>query len=244
MTNQHLFMNQYQRLSVWADEWAECQTASRQMERLQAEFAVGRGDEEAVRPGVGGPGLTVGVGFDLEAVLLEQLTAPMAPTLGAEGQDLTVSAVAGRSAVRVGQILHLPPSLHSGVRRSVYALVLGIDEENQRVEVVPFGPVTVPALVTEMRTDLPDRMLAVLCLWNVAWLGMKDLERCWMLSDVDEGLMKRVDALREALKKGDSLPEDLKALVGPPLEHPADPRMDYIATEERLWEQVESGEAA
>jgi hypothetical protein len=126
----------------------------------------------------------------------------------------------------------------------VYVLVLGIDEENQRVEVAPFGPVTVPALVTEMRTDLPDRMLAVLCLWNVTWLGMKDLGRCWMLSDVGEGLMERVKMLREALMRGGGVPEDLKDLVGPPLEHPADPRMEYIATEERLWEQVESGEAA
>lgn len=232
-------MHSSKNLSQWLSAWTHSQLLP-ETDDPTPPPALGRPEGEKLD--AVGSSLTVGFGSSIAGMLLENLTDSIAPTLREKAsQDLTGLLVSGGMVLKAvplvepGLILHLPRDCHRRKGRPVYALVVEVDQVEKRAEVIPFGLIPIPALPTELTTDLPDGALQVLCLWNAGNLPLEVLERSWPLQADGSHLVKDVRQLRGALARKEALPDALAARVGGSLIYANDPRQDYVRHEEDLW---------
>jgi hypothetical protein len=232
-------MHSSKNLSQWLSAWSRSQLLA-DIDDSEPHDARGRPSGEG--HDAIGSSLTVGFGSSIAGMLLESLTDSIAPTLREkatrDSSGLLVSAGMVLKAVPLvqpGLILHLPRDCHRRKGRPVYALVVEVDDDQKQAEVIPFGLIPIPALPTELATDLPDGALQVLCLWNAGHLPLEVLERSWPLQADGSHLVKDVRQLRGALARKEVLPDDLAARVGGSLISSSDPRQAYVRHEEDLW---------
>jgi hypothetical protein len=234
-------MNSKQRLRSWASEWTAYRTLAGKPASTPA--PPDQGDAS------GGSSLyTVGGLGDVASMFLNRLNAAITPDDAGriEQENLhNVSAfsqgqAAGCVPISPGQIRHLNPELKPAWSRPVYVFVLAVDDKRQRALAVPFGPLPVPAFDGELATGLDDESLAVLCLWNSAWMPLTLLAHSWPLMDAESELLRDAAQLRQALARKQTVPDSLLDRIGPPLVHPRDPRHDYVDAEEDLLEDLNS----
>jgi len=100
--------------------------------------------------------------------------------------------------------------------------------------VVPFGRFADPAIPGELRTGLRALPLRVLCVWNAHVMTQEALARAWLCRKIAAGLVTRGLTVWRHISEGAVLDRDLIPRVGPPLEHPLDPRHAYVQEEREL----------
>lgn len=238
-------MNSKQQLQSWRAEW----DLHKKLAALPIEIPSAESDSANSADGAGAYEVSAS-GFDLGRTLLEQMEKSIRPGLAASsaagsahdksevdvavnGGERNVEPVLPLEIVR-GSILHLYPGLDLSWQREVFVLVLDLLEGGEKALVAPFGPLPIPALESELATGLEDESLAVLCLWNRAYVSVELLRQSWYVAAVPEGLLGDIGSLVTSLETGDTLPDSLIDRVGPRLEHPEDPRQDYLDEEEGL----------
>lgn len=136
--------------------------------------------------------------------------------------------------LKEGAIFLLQPACPAAAARPRYLAVLKVDAQAGEMLVAPFSRFGCPAVPGEllMRTDsVPVR---VLCLWNARRLCAYDLPPFWKAGSLTAKEVADVAAVRDSMASGQSVPKQLEHRVGPPLQHPLDPRHEYIA-DERQW---------
>ncbi len=137
------------------------------------------------------------------------------------------SATATR--IRAGQILHLSPELTDEVTEAVFVLVAEV--RDGMTLLVAFSPLSLPAARDEFLTELDDEGLRVLSAWNAYWVPLALAARSWPVELGTEPLMEDLTRYRESVLADKGVPEVLAERVGPPLEHPDDPRWTYYTQE-------------
>lgn len=165
------------------------------------------------------------------------------PGRGHRGQERLRQAGAGASAgsgrrreveaPKCGQIRLFRPFSKDTSERPRYVAVL----ERRSAEswlVAPFSIYGEPALPGEWRRSRRPPALRVLCLWNARVLSSHVLEMSWVVDGMSKAGITQAMAVYRHLAEGMVLPPHIARRVGPPLAHPADPRLDYIQ-EERAW---------
>lgn len=236
-------MNPHPRLHSWAAQW----TASRLLSDSPIPAPEPPPPADPTRDG----GLfTVGTG-DIASRLLSQLASSITPDDAQKAEfsgAFTVSAT-GLRKPRVpivrGQIRQLNPELKADWDRTIIVLVLTVDEAQQRALAIPFGEFSEPAFDGELATGLKDHSMAVLCVWNAAWVPFAALHRSWWLTDAFNDLLQDAAALHNARASREPVPTALQDRTGPLILHPLDPRHDYLDVEAGLLEdlQTEAAEA-
>ncbi|MCB1211344.1 MAG: hypothetical protein KDK97_18605, partial [Verrucomicrobiales bacterium] len=156
-----------------------------------------------------------------------------------EGMNLVRAGSGGAVTLHPGEIRHLSPDLKPTWTREVHVLILAVDEKKKRALAVPFSPLSTPAFETELASGLADASLAVLCLWNSAWIPLHQACRSWLVTSADDALMQDIAELRASLAKNEGPPARLADRVGSTLAHPQDPRQSYADEEENLLDELE-----
>lgn len=154
---------------------------------------------------------------------------------GGAGTESTGQVDGRQTPPAVGQIRLLPPVQVTGAQdRPVYVLVLE-DAGAGAWRVVPFSRFANPAIPGEWMTGLRGLPLRVLCLWNARIVAQAVLAASWISRTLPAGQVGRAQAAWRDFSEGCST--DRTALTrgfGPPLEHPLDPRHEYIQEERGL----------
>ncbi len=230
-------INAQQRLRTWASDWMAHQLLAEQPLPVPE-------PPVPADPSQAGGAYTVSSGGGVAGLLLAQLTAAITPDdaqRAALDGAFTVSA-GGRSVPRVpilrGQIRQLNPELKPAWTRAILVLVLTVDEAGQRALVAPFSQFAEPAFEGELATDLKDGSMAVLCLWNAAWVSYSCLRHSWWLMDSFDDLLQDASALHLARSRREPVPEALQDRIGLRILHPLDPRHDYLDVEAGLLEDL------
>jgi hypothetical protein len=100
--------------------------------------------------------------------------------------------------------------------------------------VVPFSRFAHPAIPGELRTNLRALPLRVLCVWNARVMTHEELAGTWLCRKIAAALVTLSLTVWRHVSEGGTLDPDLIPRVGPPLEHPLDPRHAYIQGEREL----------
>ena len=127
-----------------------------------------------------------------------------------------------------GQIRLLRPSTPAAFRRPVYVAVLR-GEPDDHCLAAPFGPFAVPATPGEWTTGRSVPVLRVLCLWNARAMPAASLGNSWIVDSLTASELPAALAVFSHAASGTCLPRDLLNTVGPPVQHPDDPREAYLA---------------
>ncbi len=167
--------------------------------------------------------------WKLDLALRDHDDARLAPVCHAQGQPVPV----------VGDIRLLPPAPLSvpALERPVYVAVLREVLAGQW-EIAPFSRFSLPATPGEWRTGLRAAPLRVLSLWNLRVVSTPTLSGAWRTRGMSEARLKTA---RERCDRA-TRPEETSARpasdVGPPLLHPLDPRVIYLAEERLLLDEL------
>jgi hypothetical protein len=138
-----------------------------------------------------------------------------------------------RRRLSSGAILLLPPDRSATRNRLVYVALL--EETAPEVwRVAPFGRFATPAVPGELALRRQALPLRVLCLWNTAQLTQARLVSAYQVGRLTAAERCDIAALRAYLN-GAPLPAGLARRIGPPLEHPLDPRQRYLEDARALW---------
>jgi hypothetical protein len=139
---------------------------------------------------------------------------------------------------RPGDIHLLTPHPAAPADEPAYVLVTAA--RGMEIDIVPFGRYRHPATPGEWRTGLIATPLQVLCLWNhrTGWPTERLLPgRVGILA------AKRLDTVHRLLDHvhgRELIPGVPPPGLGPPLEHPLDPRHDYLDEERARIDAYES----
>jgi len=85
--------------------------------------------------------------------------------------------------------------------------------------------------------------LKVLCLWNVRELPGAKVQRSWVVDELSRDELTDALRLHEALATKETPTQMLADRIGPPIQHPLDPRKEYLE-EERSWMSRFAGHSA
>lgn len=132
-----------------------------------------------------------------------------------------------------GEIVQLDPAINAGWVRPVFVLILSLDGE--RVRIVPFGPVDLPASDGEITSELNETGLNVLCVWNHSTLPLRTFARHFKIDVAPSSLLADVEELLSVLQSGEKLPLPLAPRVGPSRFLFSPERQDYLDHEEQLF---------
>ncbi len=100
--------------------------------------------------------------------------------------------------------------------------------------IAPFGRFRTPAVPGEWQTGRRAPALAVLCVWNRRALGASIALQSWVVDHLKGREKDAALAVYAHAVDGSALPAGAARRVGPLLQHPLDPRHDYL-DEERSW---------
>jgi hypothetical protein len=222
-------------LSLWAAEWANHRSIAADEPLFEVPDPAASPPSDEANP------YTVGTGVDVAGLLLDQLRESIRPDLATDALRsgrFTVSATASAlpsDLLKPGQIVQFKPEALPCAARPIYALIEKTDPGRREVLAVPFGPLSLPAIQTELTTSLGDAALAVLCLWNAQWLPLEAAARCWEITEAPASLLADIATLRGGLSRKEPVPPEIADRTGPPLTLPDDPRQEYITAEEGIW---------
>lgn len=228
-------MNPQERLHSWASQWSARQLLS----------ADPPSPPEPPSPASQASSSQFAVGFgDLASRLLTQLNASITPDDAQRAQRdgaFTVSATGVRTPnvpILRGQIRQLNPELKPSWTRTVIVLLLSVEDSAGRVLAVPFGEFSEPAFDSELSTGLTENGMAVLCVWNAAWVPLGAMKHSWWLMDAFDDLLRDVELMHKLHGKREALTVSLLDRAGLPILHPLDPRHDYLDLEAGLLEDL------
>lgn len=142
------------------------------------------------------------------------------------------AARAAPAAVTAGQILLLRPFSAALAERPRYLAALARQPAGWLV--APFGRFSTPAVPGELATGRDAPPLRILCLWNAALVPQHLLERSWVTDRLTKPELSAALSLYRSIRDGEPPPRQLADRMGPPLQHPLDPRRDYLE-EESGW---------
>lgn len=154
------------------------------------------------------------------------------------GVGLTFPEAGGRSQpLRVGQVRLLRPAgMNLLQQRPVYVVLL-MRQGVASWLVAPFGRFANPAVPGEWRTGLRSAPLRVLCLWNARVVSHQALESAWLSRRLTATQAARALAVWQTCADGMPLESVLAQRIGPPLQHPLDPRHEYLQEERELLDE-------
>jgi len=184
--------------------------------------------------------------WQIDRALVDSEDEPASDLEYPQAEDTPAAEVAPFSAepaVSTGQVRLFSPRVCSPDTRPVYFAVLGREEGGFLL--APYGRFSEPAIPGELLTGREAMPLRVLCLWNARKLPVETASESWFIDDLSENEMREATAVLGHAGRGDELPEGIRERVGPPLQHPLDPRIDYLEEESeiiRTPEDEESGE--
>jgi hypothetical protein len=154
-------------------------------------------------------------------------------TTAAERLDVAVKT-AEWQAPDVGQVRLLHPAHMDPARmRPVYVAVLR-QAGGTSWMVAPFSRFTQPAVPGELQTSLRAAPLRVLCLWNARIVNQEAMAATWLCKKIAAAQVVSGLNVWRNLSEGKPMEQALVPRVGPPLEHPLDPRHDYMQEEIEL----------
>ena len=135
--------------------------------------------------------------------------------------------------VRVGQIRLFHPFSKETNERPRYVAVLKENDDGSWL-VAPFSRFSEPAVPGEWKTGRKTAVLCILCIWNARLLSGSMLVRSWVVDRMPAPKIDHAIAIHRFLAEGKELSQSIANLIGPPLVHPLDPRIEYLE-EEREW---------
>jgi hypothetical protein len=161
------------------------------------------------------------VEWNTEQVMAEKLSSAIpvhAPPV--HGADLTP-----------GCILLLCPTSRPLSARPRYIAILDTHHDDPKL-VAPFSRFSTPATPGELDLGGESLLTRVLCVWNARLCSM--LPSGWMVGTLTE--QERLNALEVYASLIENKPVEafLHDQIGPPLQHPLDPRWEYLDAE-RDW---------
>ena len=132
---------------------------------------------------------------------------------------------------RVGEIRLLYP-LHRSptARRMIYVVILRAEPDGAFL-VAPVSRFSEPAVPGEWRTGSKALPVRVLCLWNARVVSRSILGMSWRAGRLRPAGITRAMAAIEHLRSGVALSKVRPGDTGPPVRHPSDPRLIYLAEE-------------
>lgn len=133
----------------------------------------------------------------------------------------------------IGEIVLMPPDTLGTAALPRYVVVVAVRESDWR-EVIPFSRFPAPATTGELITTREELALRVLCLWNKHRVETSRLSKGWTVGKIDEKDLKLIEDWGDILVDG-YVPQELQTRTGAPLEHPADPRFQYLDEERTAW---------
>lgn len=142
-----------------------------------------------------------------------------------------------------GDIRLLAPDAPAAGSRPVLLALLEPATESQWL-VAPFSRFATPATPGELQTGLEDAGLAVLCVWNTARLPDSVLQQSWRVDAIGDELLADIQSLSRHLEHETQVQARLLDRIGPPLQHPADPRHTYVSEEMARMEQLQNPDTA
>jgi hypothetical protein len=143
----------------------------------------------------------------------------------------TVALTASTAArqVAAGDVLQLSPEVTDDDVDTVFVLVTEV--QAQAALLTAFSSLGVPASRDEFLTGIDEEGLRVLSPWNAYWVPLVLTRQGWPVEIDTARLMADFAAYRESVLAGQGIPEHLQQRVGPPLNHPDDPRWAYYVQE-------------
>jgi hypothetical protein len=156
------------------------------------------------------------------------------------GLNVAVSSVATAPQVSAGDVLHLSPEVTDEDVDSVFVLVTEV--RDGAALLTAFSSLGVPAAGDELLTGFEEEGVRVLSLWNAYWVPLVLTRQGWPVQIDTKSLMVDLASYRESILAGLGIPDRLLQRVGPPLDHPDDPRWAYYVREgSKLIKVVELG---
>lgn len=158
--------------------------------------------------------------------------------LNTVGRGPDVAGSCGAQDVLIGQIRLLRPAgLELRQARPVYVLLLCMDGGAHWV--APFSRFANPAVPGEWATGVESAPLRVLCLWNARLAPVQSLQAGWPAGSLPAAGVARALEVWRHVRDGGLREGAWQAAVGasglgPPLEHPLDPRHEYLQEEREL----------
>lgn len=137
-----------------------------------------------------------------------------------------VAPLEAEPPVVAGQIRLLSPEVPVARDRPLFFAILS--EQGARSFVVaPYSRFAEPAFPGELLTGRDAPPLRVLCAWNARAMAGWILEKSWLVDELSAREMDEASGVLRHLRDGAKLPAGIERRMGPPLWHPADPRMAY-----------------
>lgn len=165
----------------------------------------------------------------------QRVTEAPAPTDDFAGA--TDAPLESEPAPATGQIRLLAPVGEATAARPRLVAVIECDAQGRWL-VAPFGRFADPALSGEWATGRDQLPLRVLCLWNARWVGADSVRLGWVVGQLTPEERAAAQAVLAAGGDTASLPDALRAQVGPPLGHPDDPRLVYRERERVVMDGI------
>ncbi|GEM_PF-1912300 len=168
--------------------------------------------------------------------LLAQVSVPgdFGPTL-----DAPTNEPEDEPAPACGDIRLLAPDSKVAGSRPILIAILEAAGKHKWL-VAPFSRFATPATPGELHTDLESTGLTVLCVWNATRLSKSLVQQSWQVDAIDDGLFSDVQSMLQHITDETELEPELADRVGPPIQHPADPRHTYVAEEMARMEQLQN----
>lgn len=138
--------------------------------------------------------------------------------------------------VKPGQIRLLHPAANRATERPVYVAVLH-RQGKQTWLIAPFGRFAEPATPGEWLTGLEAVPLRVLCIWNRRTASMHAMESSWVAGDLNARRMKQALEVLGYFTHGKARTSVKESDLGPPVRHPLDPRLRYLAEEAQTFHE-------
>lgn len=151
----------------------------------------------------------------------------------------------GRAAAGVlkeGEIRLLHPAAGvAACARPVYVALLP-RRQDRRWLLAPFGRYAVPATPGEWATGSRAGPLRVLCLWNARPAPARVLIGSWRVGVLSPRQRRAALAVHRRVRGGPEVEPAVARRTGPPVSHPLDPRLEYLAEETELWDGLSGWE--
>ncbi|MGZ0654491.1 hypothetical protein ACWPKS_02700 [Coraliomargarita sp. W4R72] len=154
-----------------------------------------------------------------------------------DSKPLDVAIAAFDGAPKVGEIRLLSHAIAGETLRPIYVAVIHASEDEFLV--MPFGRFPYPATPGEVSTGIEDHRFDLACSWNARILPSSILEQSWSVGHIDDVLRAKLHAHFKALARGLDFESSLVDTIGPPLNHPEDPRWDYLEEEKTALQYLD-----
>ena len=129
------------------------------------------------------------------------------------------------TSINSGEIRVLSHHLSGNQDEPVYVAVISEWEDDWLV--APFSPFSEPASTGEMLTGIDICGLRVLSLWNAHTVTQENLSFSWLDGSLEDQVRRDAWNVFRHVSLGEPLSAELALRIGPPINHPEDPRKTY-----------------